>query len=526
MSGNAKAVVGAFLIAAMSGRGTVAAAERPPNIVVFMVDDLGWNHLSAPGPTLGTAPAVYQTPNLERLAAAGVSFPWAYAQPNCAPTRAAMLTGQYPARVHNDVYVVGSLNRHGRGGVTKQQARFQGPKQHQDVAVAAVTIAEAMQENGYTTAHIGKYHVGGHQGPATLPEQAGFDINIGGCQQGHQPTCFASNQGDGWLFKGLGRGDFDRWAEPYDDGYLSRRGLPAMLAGTPKHISDATGDALVETVETLAAGGQPFYLQFHTYAVHGPVRARPDLRAAAAERAEGRQQAEYLGFIAGVDETVGRLLAVLADPDGDGDPADSISEDTLVLFTSDNGGTHADNLPLRGEKGMFTEGGIRVPLIACWPGRLPAGTVSQRMVHAVDYYPTFLELAGGAWRPAPDSHPLDGESFAAEMLAPGTDPDRGPIGFLFPGYLDTRAQPGVWLIDELADRRWKVSYDYESALWSLFCLTDDVSEVNNLAKAEPQVLATLAGQLNAWLRQEAATWQPKYPLLKESGLPAGPPSQP
>lgn len=116
MSGAARVIVGAFLIAVVSGWGATAAAERPPNIVVFMVDDLGWNHISAAGPTLGTAPAVYQTPNLERLAAAGVSFPWAYAQPNCAPTRAAMLTGQYPARVHNDVYVVGSLNRHGRGG--------------------------------------------------------------------------------------------------------------------------------------------------------------------------------------------------------------------------------------------------------------------------------------------------------------------------------------------------------------------------------------------------------------------------
>jgi len=526
MSGAARVIVGAFLIAVVSGWGATAAAERPPNIVVFMVDDLGWNHISAAGPTLGTAPAVYQTPNLERLAAAGVSFPWAYAQPNCAPTRAAMLTGQYPARVHNDVYVVGSLNRHGRGGVTKQQARFEGPKQHQDVAAAAVTIAEAMRQNGYTTAHIGKYHVGGHEGPATLPEQAGFDINIGGYQQGHQPTCFASKREDRWLFKGLGRGDFDRWAEPYDDGYLSRHGLPATLAGTPKHISDATGDALVETVQTLAVGDRPFYLQFHTYAVHGPVRARPDLRAAAAERALTGQQAEYLGFIAGVDENIGRLLAVLDDPNGDGDPADSIRENTLVLFTSDNGGTHADNLPLRGQKGMFTEGGIRVPLIACWPGRLPAGRVSQRMVHAVDYYPTCLELAGGAWWPAADTHLLDGESFAAELLSPGSDPDRGPIGFLFPGYLDIRAQPGAWLIDQVEGRRWKVGYDYETATWSLFCLSDDVGEATNLAAAEPQLLATLAGRLDSWLRQQSAGWQPKYPLQKTSGQPAGPPPLP
>ena len=514
-----------LLVAVCETNAQVAVASQP-NIVVFMVDDLGWNHLSAAGPTLGTAAPVYLTPNLERLAAVGVSFPYAYAQPNCAPTRAAMLTGQYPARVHNDVYVVGSLNRYGRGGITKQQARFRGPTQHEDVAAAAVTIAEAMKQNGYTTVHVGKYHVGGHAGPETLPEQAGFEINIGGCQQGHQPTCFASRQADRWRFKGLGRGDFDRWAAPYDEHYLSRRGLPASLAGTSKHISDAMGDALVETVGSLAASDRPFYLQFHTYAVHGPVRARPDLAAAATNRAKGKQQAEYLGFIAGVDENIGRLLAVLDDPNGDGDAADSIRENTLVLFTSDNGGTHADNLPLRGEKGMFTEGGIRVPLIASWPGRLPAAAVSQRMVHAVDYYPTCLELAGGTWRPAAETHPLDGESFATELLAPGTDPDRGPIGFLFPGYLDTRARPGVWLIDELAGQRWKVGYDYESAAWSLYCLTTDVGEAVDRAGAEPAVLRAMAKRLDDWLRQDSASWQPKYPLREASGQPTGPPPLP
>ncbi len=504
----------------------VPAAVSQPNIVVFMADDLGWNHLSAEGATLGTAPAVYQTPQLERLAAGGVSFPYAYAQPNCAPTRAAMLTGQYPARVNNNVYVVGSLNRFGRGGITKQQARFRGPAQHEDVAATAVTIAEAMQQNGYMTAHIGKYHVGGHNGPDTLPEQAGFAVNIGGCEQGHQPVCFASRQGDTWRFKGLGRGDFDRWAQPYNAAYLTRRGLPAHLVGTPKHVCDATGDALVETLGELAAEEKPFYLQFHTYAVHGPVKARPDLREAAADRVSKRQQAEYLGFIAGVDETLGRLLAALDDPNGDGDTSDSIAANTLVLFTSDNGGTHADNRPLRGEKGMFTEGGMRVPLIASWPGTIPAGTVSQRMVHAVDYYPTCLELAGRRWQPPASEHPLDGESFVSEMLVPGSDPDRGPIGFLFPGYLDNRAQPGAWLIDEVADQRWKVGYDYERDAWSLFCLTHDVGEEHDQSRKNPEVLAILARRLDQWLRQESTSWKPKYPVYKSSGLPAGPPPRP
>jgi len=501
----------------------LAARTERPNIVVFMVDDLGWNHIGVPAATLGTAPDAYRTPHLRRLAASGLSFTHAYAQPNCAPTRAAMLSGQYPARIHNDVYVVGNLNRYGRGGVSRQQARFRGPEQTEDVAAEAVTVAEALQKNGYATAHIGKYHVGGHGGAETLPERSGFEINLGGGPQGHQPVCFASRKEGGWGFPKLGRGHFDRFAEPYDAAYLAKRGLPSSLEGTPKHVSDALGDALEETLAKLAAGDRPFYLQFHTYAVHGPVNARPDLLGQAKERASGKAEAEYLGFIAGVDENLGRLMAMLEDPDGDGDRGDSILEDTLVLFTSDNGGTHASNAPLRGEKGMFTEGGIRVPLIACWKGVVPAGAVSDRIVHSVDYYPTFLELAGGAWAPPEDAHPLDGESFAAALGEPDRGGRRGPLFFLFPGYLDKRAQPGVWVIADVDERRYKLGYEYESDRWQLFCLSDDPGEKTDLAAEHPAVVKKLATELGGWLDQEHPTWQPKYPIDRASGRPAGPP---
>ncbi len=290
---------------------SVSFGAEKPNIIILMADDLGWNHVGVSQSTCGTAPTMYQTPNVARLAGKGVSFPFAYAQPNCAPTRAAMLTGQYAPRRYNDIYVVGNLNRYGRGGISKEKAKFKGPQQHEDVGAEAITIAEALKENGYATAHIGKYHVGGHDGPETLPENSGFDVNIGGFSQGHQPVCFASRDREQWEFKNLGRGDFDRWAEPYGMAYLKKRDLPESLLGTPKHVSDAFGDAMEETVQNLASGSQPFYLQLHTYAVHGPVKARPDLREEATERAKSKKMAEYLGFIAGVDENVGRLWLYL-----------------------------------------------------------------------------------------------------------------------------------------------------------------------------------------------------------------------
>lgn len=513
-----------LLIAGFSGM----AAAAQPNIIFYMVDDLGWNHIGVPQVTLNTAKSFCHTPHLAKLAENGLSFTHAYAQPNCAPTRAAMLSGQYPARVNNQVYVVGHLNRNGRGGITKEKARFSGPEQSEDVAAAAITLAEALKQNGYATAHIGKFHCGGHSGPETLPENVGFDINIGGFSQGHQPTCFASRKDGTWAFKKVGRGDFDRFAAPYDKAYVKRHGLPESLVGTPKHVSDALGDALEETIAKFAAGDRPFYIQFHTYAVHGPVRARPDLKAAAAARMEeaGQQKklVEYAGFISSVDENLKRLLDAVDDPNGDGDNSDSMTANTLVLFTSDNGGTHTDNAPLRGVKGMLTEGGIRVPLIAHWPGTVPAGLRTSRMVHSIDYYPTFLDLAGRRWRPDAKEHPLDGQSFADILKSPnGRQRNREPLFFLFPGYMDTRAEPTAVVIEQIQDRRYKLYYFYETNSWELYCLDTDIAEEKNLVSTMPEIATALSRKIDAWLRQEHPTWKPAFPISKKTGKSAGPP---
>jgi arylsulfatase A-like enzyme len=503
-----------------------SANADQPNIIVYLVDDLGWNHLSASQVTMGTHSKNYRTPNLERLANEGLSFTHAYAQPNCAPTRAAMLSGQYPARIHNDVYVVQSLSRFNKNpkkGFTAETASFIPQKQSEDVAPEAITIAEAMKQNGYATAHIGKYHVGGHSGSATMPENVGFDINIGGFSQGHQPTCFSSKKNGDWVFANVGLGHFDRWAAPYDETYVGEHRLPPALIGSPKHISDAVGDALEDTLQRLSSGSQPFYLQFHTYAVHGPVKARPDLLADAKQYAA--EKAEYSGFITSVDENLRRMRATLEDPNGDGNTSDSIAGNTLILFTSDNGGTHADNAPLKGHKGMLTEGGIRVPLIAHWPGKIPAGTVTDRKTHCLDFYPTCLELAGNKWSPDPQQHPLDGESFANVLVNPQANHHgkRKPIFYFFPGYMDNRAEPSAVVIDDLEGKRFKLYYAYEADAWELYCLTDDQAESINLIETEPAIATTLSQALHDWLTQKHPTWKPKYPTSKQTGEPSGPP---
>ena len=182
---------------------------------------------------------------------------------------------------------------------------------------------------------------------------------------------------------------------------------------------------------------------------------------------------------------MGRLLNSLKDPDRNGDKSDSIANDTLILFTSDNGGTHFDNLPLRGVKGMFTEGGIRIPLIAYWPGVVPENSITDRMVHGIDFYPTLLELAETPGFLLPKKHPLDGESFAKFLLNPQSQGKRSPIFYLFPGYMDVRAQPCVVTIGEIDSKRYKLLYFYEADEWELYNLTEDIGEKTNLAKDMP-----------------------------------------
>jgi len=492
-------------------------ASQKPNIIFVLIDDMGWNHHSARQPTTGHARDFFKTPTIEHLANSGLSFTHCYSQPNCAPSRACLLTGQYPCRINNDIYTVGNLNRF-IPSAKKKAPQFTGPEQSNDVAPTAITVAEALQRNGYATAHIGKYHVGGSI-KETMPENSGFDINIGGGAGGVGRTRWASQTGNKWGFKGGGH--FDKYAEPYTEEYLTKYNFPLALNGKPKHVSDAMGDALENTIKTLADGKKPFYLQFHTYAVHKPASARPDLKEAAAKRSRGHKESvyEYAGFVSGVDVNLKRLFSAIRDPNGDGDTSDSIEDNTLLIFSSDNGGISADNKPLKGVKGMFTEGGIRVPLIAYWKGRIPANTISNKMVHFVDFYPTFLELAGNSWRPDENEHPLDGESFADLLFQPDVKAVRKPIFYLYPGYTRSVATPCTVAIGDLEGKRYKLSYSYETDSWELYCLTDDIGERENLVTERKDIAADLASKLHHWLKQEHPTWNPKYPINKETGKP-------
>ncbi len=439
---------------------SASAAEQPPNVIFILADDLGWRDLGCYGSTF------YETPNLDRLAAQGVRFTDAYAACNvCSPTRASILSGKYPARLHLTDWLPGRPD-----GPTQKLKR---PVIRGELPLEEFTVAEAMKAGGYATGFLGKWHLGG---PEFFPEKQGFDLNLGGCSLGHPPSYFS----------------------PYK--------IPTLPDGPPgEYLTDRLTDEALKFIEEKRE--QPFLLYFSHYAVHNPQQAKPELverfkakLAKMPSSAEpefisdhGRQvrtvqdKPIYAAMVASLDESVGRVLAKLDEL--------KLADRTIVVFMSDNGGlstaegTPTSNLPLRMGKGWNYEGGIREPLIVKWPGVTKAGSVSAAPVISTDFYPTFLEMCGLPARP--EQH-LDGVSFAP-LLRGETMPER-PLFWHYPHYSNQGGGPGGAM--RLGD--WKLIENFEDESVELYHLPEDIGESQNLAAREPKRAAAMLERLRAW----------------------------
>ena len=427
--------------------------DRPlVNIVLIYVDDLGWRDLGVQGSTY------YETPNIDRLAAEGMRFTNAYANaPNCAPSRAALMSGQYAPRT--GVYTVGSAAR-GRAPDRKLV-----PVENQtELDLGVVTIAEALSDAGYVTGHVGKWHLGGS---GHLPADQGFDWAVGGDHQGSPPS----------------------YSYPYERG---ERALPGLEEGTEgEYLSDRLTSEAIGFLEENHE--DPFFLYLSHYSVHTPIQGRPDLVEHYREKAGsgGHGNPEYAAMVHAVDEGVGRLMDALDRLD--------LAENTLVMFYADNGGFGpvTSMAPLRGSKGMLYEGGIREPLIARWPGWIVAGTTTDVPVIGTDFYPTLLELAGA---PAPAGQTLDGRSFLA-VLDGASAPDRD-LFWHFPAYLEAdRSVSGPWRTTPVSAIRrgdLKLIHFFEDGRSELYDLGADISESHDLAMEMPERTAELKAALESW----------------------------
>lgn len=563
------------------------AASKGPNIIHILVDDFGYTEHSVPSLVLNPSTELsdfIETPNIVKLASEGVSFTSCYAQPNCAPTRAAYMSGQYSPRSGNGVYNVASLKRSGNSHTTylnaPNQGGFDDDSEVDDDFINGSAdshpLAKTMYNTGYVTCHIGKYHVGSSVlSDNTSPLNQGFEFNFGGNNNGNPGDFFAS--GSPRMFNVFVGPELDAFAADYTQSYVDAHIKPFengndsdTLVGTRKHLTDANADAFEHFMESHrdvsnATSNYPVYVQLHFYATHAPLDGRPDLVAKyAALKAGGSNPVHDTnnGFAAlaeNMDQSVARVLRYVNDPNLDGDTSDSIAENTLIIWTTDNGGSepHTENLPLRGRKGMHLEGGIRVPLIMRMPGSIPAGKVSDTLVHAVDFYPTMLDFTAGSantLNPNEIKHKLDGESIYEHVLDPeNVSRDRAPIFFHFPGYMDSRAYPSSAMIKEIDGERYKYIYNYDPYYsnvdnyggspdqYQLYNLTDDPYEVLNLLDyidientndsgdpsdtrevwdyiANRDIGNVLAAELNTWLIGEPgdSSWNPIYATYKSN----------
>jgi len=508
-------IVAAILITLLSGNFTFGAEKnRKPNIVFFLVDDLGWADVGCYGSTF------HETPNIDRLAKEGMRFDNAYATCHvCSPSRASILTGKYPARTDLTEWLGGRPER--------DFEKLHGAPKLLSLPDAEITLAETLKKHGYATANYGKAHL------RKDPKTYGFDEAI-----------------TGWVRS---------YYHPFSPQY--EKTLPAKKGD---YYTDKLTDAALDFIERNK--DRPFFVHLEHFAVHDPIQGRKDLvekyqkKLASMPKRKGpeyilepnpdgpvlskdelralekddsldihqtkrvwwvKQQqdnVEFAGMLEATDESLGRIRAKLAEL--------GLAENTIVIFTGDNGGMSASNqyrgihhlrkqldsrfassnLPLRGAKGWNYEGGIRVPLVVHWPGKTEANTTSHAVVTGTDFYPTLLEMMG---LPVLPKQHVDGMSFLPALK--GRKYDRGAIYWHFPHYSNHGYQsPGGAI--RLGNH--KLLEYFENGSVQLFDLENDIGELNDLAESQPEIAQKLKKMLHDW-RDEVDAKMP-YPKTATS----------
>jgi arylsulfatase A-like enzyme len=464
-----------LLLFALGGIATAAAAARP-NVLVFLVDDMGWQDTSVPfhhdaagKPVVSDLNRRYRTPNMEKLAAQGMKFTRAYAHPVCTPSRITLMTGKNASRHRvtnwtnpdgtengdNDVKHLRSPDGWGKTGISPDEK----------------ALPTLLKQAGYRTIHCGKAHFGSKQAFGQHPQALGFDVNIAGNEIGHPASYFAKQD--------FGKGPnhvtgLDKWHGK--DGFLT------------DILTQELGGALEASVKDK----KPFFAYMAHYAVHTPFMEDPRFAANYPDLAPA--QRAYATLIEGMDRSLGDLLAKLE--------ALGVAENTLVLFLSDNGGDApipndnaspivSGNAPLRGKKGMRYEGGIRVPMIAAWakpgPGNafpIAAGSRTDDLVTLADVFPTVTDLAG-----IPDAKPWDGHDLLPYL--------KGDTSYHRPQSLVTHYPHGHnndhYSI--LHDGQWKLIRNWADGSSELYDLANDLAESKNLALEQPERVKTMSVEL-------------------------------
>ena len=424
-----------------------------PNILFILIDDMGWMDLGCQGNKN------LHTPNIDALAKGGIRFTDAYAPaPVCSPTRAAILTGQTPARLQ----ITNHLPHQDR--FTPKSSKLLPARMLNHLPLKYVTLAEKLKKDaGYATAFIGKWHLYTEKNEKYNPLNQGFDINIGGCSYGGPPTFF----------------------DPYRIDFLTNR-------KKGEYLPDRLADETVAFITEQQSKKKPFFVALWNYTVHWPMEAPADLLEKYKNLpVRGYRDHRYAAMIEAMDNAVGKVLNSLDNL--------NLTDETLVIFSSDNGpfGGVGDASPLRADKGHLYEGGIRVPLIIRWPGKIKPKTLDETPVILTDLYPTILEASGIS---SNVNYPIDGKNLLPLLKNRKKLNDRA-IFWHYPNFAFHRDNR---LGSAIREGDYKLIHFYDTDSMELYNLRKDISERNDLSRELPQLALKLKNKLESLLKESGA----------------------
>lgn len=454
-----------------------ATKIESPNILMILVDDMGWNGISC----YGNKP--WKTPNIDKLADNGIKFTNAYASPVSSPTRASIMTGKNPARLGITNWIPG-------GAEKNANLRLKEKTIQQFLPNSEFTIAEALKKGGYTTAMVGKWHLG--DSPQTLPDKQGFD---------YQYMMSLSNTSQYFVEE-----------------------EPNQLIGFYNKDNDGR-KFLAEHLVDKGIGwfsqpkDKPWFMYFSTHVVHHPTAAKNELIQKYLDQglpAEGADAADYAAMHQHMDDAIGRLLEYL--------DSTKMNENTIIVFMSDNGGRQPQttNLPLRGGKAELLEGGIRVPLIFNWKGKIPAGKENHTPVISDDLYPTLLDLVGLA---PEENQILDGNSIKNVLLGKSESLPERYLYWHYPHYTSKTVYTSKKYGSPCSAIRsgdWKLINFLEDDSRELYNLKTDIGEENNVINEKPDIAEKLYQHLDNWrkvLKVQMPDKNPDYNPVLPSGWP-------
>lgn len=477
--------------------------KSPPNIILFLVDDLGWQDTSVPFWKEKTIfNTRYHTPNMERLAAQGMKFTQAYATPVCSPTRISLMTGMNAARhrvtnwtLRKDQIQPMEAN-HEQLNFPYWNVNGMTPDSIVKNAAYATPLPLLLQQAGYYTIHTGKAHLGAIGTPAADPLNLGFDINIGGHAAGAPKSYLGiENFGNTGEFKN------SPWGVPGLEKYHRQEIF----------LTEALTQETKKALEIPLEQQQAFFLYMSLYGVHTPIMADDRFIQKYYDEGLDSTEAKYASMVESMDKALGDLMDFLEEK--------NIADNTIILFMSDNGGLsavarggekHTHNKPLSSGKGSIHEGGIREPMLVKWSGVTPPNSVNDNYLIIEDFYPTLLELAGV--KNYKSVQAVDGQSFVSELKKPSDAPQVRPLFWHYPNEWGPTG-PGVGAFSAIRKGDWKLIYYHLQENFELFNIKEDIGEIQNLASTNTQLVKTLAGEMTNYLKSVDA----QMPKHKDTG---------